>query len=91
MFVVIFLTTNSCFQGGVQSNVVPPELTIVIDCRIPVTVDLKKWEETVNRWCREAGNDVYIEYEQKQPQIQPTKLDNTNPYWVAFKEATDEL
>lgn len=64
---------------------------VVIDCRIPITVDVKKWEETVNRWCKEAGQGVYIEYEQKQQQIVATKIDNTNPYWVAFKEATDTL
>lgn len=64
---------------------------VVIDCRIPITVDTKKWEETVNRWCKEAGQGVYIEYEQKQQQIPATKIDNTNPYWLAFKEATDAL
>lgn len=79
------------FQGGVQANVVPPELILVVDCRIPITVDIKKWEETLNKWCKEAGQGVYIEFEQKQPQIEATKMDNTNPFWVAFKEATDEL
>lgn len=69
----------------------PPEFIIVVDCRIPVTVDLKKWEETVNKWCREAGQGVYIEFEQKDTRIPPTKIDNSNPFWVAFKEATDEL
>ncbi|KAJ8920151.1 hypothetical protein NQ315_011811 [Exocentrus adspersus] len=78
-------------KGGIQANVIPPEFVIVVDCRIPVTVDMKKWEETMNKWCRDAGQGVYIEYEQKQPQISPTKLDNTNPFWVAFKEASDEL
>ncbi|XP_068897319.1 aminoacylase-1-like [Tenebrio molitor] len=79
-------------HGGVQTNVVPPELEIAIDCRIPPeTVDIKKWEETINQWCKEAGPGIWIEYEQKQPQIPPTKLDNSNPYWIAFKEATDKL
>jgi aminoacylase len=54
-------------------------------------VDIKKWEETINQWCKEAGPGIRIEYEQKQPQIPPTKLDNSNPYWIAFKEATDKL
>ncbi|XP_023012522.2 aminoacylase-1 isoform X2 [Leptinotarsa decemlineata] len=78
-------------QGGVQANVIPPELVIVVDCRIPVTTDLKSWEETLNRWCKEAGQGVYIEYEQKQLQIPATKIDCSNPYWIAFKRATDEL
>lgn len=70
---------------------IPPEFVIVVDCRIPITVDLKKWEETIKRWCSDAGQGVRVEYEQKQPQVPATKLDNTNPFWIAFKEATDEL
>ncbi|XP_018568185.1 aminoacylase-1 isoform X1 [Anoplophora glabripennis] len=78
-------------KGGIQTNVIPPEFVIVVDCRIPITVDIKKWEETINRWCSDAGQGVRIEYEQKQPQVPATKLDNTNPFWIAFKEASDEL
>ncbi|KAL3268280.1 hypothetical protein HHI36_007401 [Cryptolaemus montrouzieri] len=78
-------------SGGVQNNVVPPEMVIAIDCRIPVTVDVQEWEETINRWCKEAGSDIFITYPQKQPQVAVTKLDVSNPYWIAFKEATDEL
>ncbi|KAK9892863.1 hypothetical protein WA026_022544 [Henosepilachna vigintioctopunctata] len=78
-------------SGGVQNNVVPPEMLVVIDCRIPVTVNIQKWEETLNRWCKEAGQGINVTYDQKQPQVPVTKLDNSNPYWVAFKEATDEL
>lgn len=78
-------------QGGVQSNVVPPELIFVIDCRIPVTVDIKKFEETINQWCKEAGEGIFIEYEQKQPQVAVTKLDSSNPFWIAFKQAADKL
>ncbi|KAJ3643732.1 hypothetical protein Zmor_026426 [Zophobas morio] len=79
-------------RGGVQTNVIPPELTIAIDCRIPPeSVDIKKWEETINQWCKEAGSGIWIEYEQKQPQVPSTKLDNSNPYWLAFKEASDKL
>ncbi|XP_076265532.1 aminoacylase-1-like isoform X1 [Rhynchophorus ferrugineus] len=78
-------------EGGVQSNVVPPELVITIDCRIAPTVDNAKWEDQINQWCKEAGKDVWIEWEQKEPQVPATKLDASNPYWLAFKEATDQL
>ncbi|CAH0555897.1 unnamed protein product [Brassicogethes aeneus] len=78
-------------QGGVQNNVVPPELTFTIDCRIPVTVDVVQWEATVNQWCREAGSDVFMEFCQKQPQIAPTRIDASNPYWVAFKQAASKI
>ncbi|XP_045474119.1 aminoacylase-1-like [Harmonia axyridis] len=87
------VTTINCtmMSGGVQSNVVPPEMIIVIDCRMPVTIDIQKWEETIHKWCAEAGSDIYITYSQKQPQVPVTKLDDSNPFWVAFKAATDEL
>ncbi|CAG9760516.1 unnamed protein product [Ceutorhynchus assimilis] len=78
-------------SGGVQSNVVPPELVITIDCRIAVTVENKQWEKQIKQWCKEAGSDVWIEWEQKEPQVPATKIDNSNPYWVAFKDAADEL
>ncbi|XP_066146010.1 aminoacylase-1-like isoform X2 [Euwallacea fornicatus] len=78
-------------KGGVQSNVVPPELVIVIDCRLAVTRDNEAWEALVNNWCKEAGEDVWIEWEQKEPQVGATKLDASNPYWVAFKQTMDDL
>lgn len=74
-----------------QSNVIPPLLTFAIDCRIPVTVDLIQWENTVDQWCKEAGKGVWIEYEQKQPQVPITNLDHSNPFWIAFKQVTDSL
>lgn len=81
----------SFFKGGVQSNVIPPEFTLVIDCRIAVTVDLEEFEETINKWCKEAGEGVWIEYQQKESQVPPTKLDESNPYWIAFKKAADDM
>ncbi|XP_066248195.1 aminoacylase-1-like isoform X2 [Euwallacea similis] len=78
-------------KGGVQSNVVPPELVIVIDCRLAVTRDNEALETLVNQWCKEAGEDVWIEWEQKEPQVGATKLDASNPYWVAFKQTMDDL
>lgn len=75
-----------------QSNVIPPEFLIVIDCRIPPeSVDVEVWEAIIKKWCEEAGPGIWIEYEQKQPQVPSTKLDSSNRYWTAFKEATDKL
>lgn len=78
-------------QGGVQSNVVPPEMVITIDCRNAVTMDNTKWEKQIKDWCSKAGSDVWIEWEQKEPPVPATKLDNCNPFWLAFKQATDDL
>ncbi|XP_068632984.1 aminoacylase-1-like [Battus philenor] len=78
-------------SGGVQSNVVPEKLTVVFDVRLAVTVDYDDFEKKINQWCKEAGDGVTIEFEQKNPKVECTKTDNSNPYWVAFKRACDEM
>lgn len=78
-------------RGGVQSNVIPPQLTLAYDVRLSVNVDHTQFEQMLNKWCEEAGGDISIEYEVKEPYIQPTAIDNTNPYWTNVKAACDEM
>lgn len=78
-------------KGGVQSNVVPPELVVVFDVRLSPTQDHKEFENMVNTWCKEAGTGTWVEYEQKCPQVDVTALDKNNPWWQAFKEECDKL
>nr|XP_021201319.2 aminoacylase-1 [Helicoverpa armigera] len=77
--------------GGVQSNVVPEKLTAVFDIRLSVTVNHVEFEAMINKWCKEAGDGVTFEFEQKNPYVEVTKLDASNPFWVAFKSAADKL
>ncbi|XP_013107881.2 aminoacylase-1 isoform X1 [Stomoxys calcitrans] len=78
-------------RGGVQSNVVPPTMVLGFDVRLALDVDHSEFEAQLHKWCEEAGGDIHLTYDQKQPRVTPTATDNTNPYWVAFKEATDSL
>jgi len=78
-------------KGGVQSNVVPPELVVVFDVRLAVTVDHAEFEDMVNKWCSEAGPGTYVEFEQKEPKVPVTKLDSSNPWWLAFRSACDDM
>ncbi|XP_017131340.1 aminoacylase-1-like [Drosophila elegans] len=78
-------------RGGVQSNVVPPLLEAVFDIRIAVTVDIAAFEKQIRDWCEEAGGGIELEFEMKNPFVEPTKIDASNPYWVAFKKALDDL
>ncbi|XP_058444394.1 aminoacylase-1A-like [Malaya genurostris] len=78
-------------SGGVQSNVVPPELMVCFDIRVAIDVKHLELENQLLDWCREAGGGIELEYDQKCPFVKPTKLDGSNPYWVAFKDALDEL
>lgn len=78
-------------QGGVQNNVVPPEMMAGFDVRLAVDVDHEEFERMVRSWCAEAGSDLRIEFQQKNPKVEVTKLDDSNPWWVAFKKECDSL
>lgn len=78
-------------HGGVQSNVVPPEIVVCFDIRIAIDVDHVELEAMFNKWCKEAGEGITVEYEQKSPYVPPTTLDDKNVFWMAFKSVTDEL
>ncbi|XP_076631647.1 aminoacylase-1 [Colletes latitarsis] len=78
-------------KGGVQTNVVPTSLTAIFDMRLDPSIDHEKFEAMIKKWCEEAGKDVTYTFEQKNPKIENTKLDESNPYWIAFKKACDDL
>ncbi|KAI4470852.1 aminoacylase-1 [Holotrichia oblita] len=78
-------------KGGIQANVIPPEFIATFDCRVPVTVDHNEWANTIEQWCKEAGEGVWVEYELKQPRVPVTLLNHSNPYWGALKTAAEEL
>lgn len=78
-------------EGGVQLNVIPDELIMTIDSRIAPTRNLEEWQETLERWCKEAGEGTFIVFDQKHPQVPVTCIENSNPYWVAFKNVFEQL
>ncbi|KAK5645355.1 hypothetical protein RI129_006655 [Pyrocoelia pectoralis] len=73
-------------NGGVQSNVIPDEFTLVFNTRVPVD-DFEKFEETVNQWCKDAGKDIWIEDLHKGGKYPITVTDDSNIFWIAFKKA----
>lgn len=78
-------------NGGCQINVVPPELSVCFDVRLSIDVDVEKMEKTVIKWCEEAGEGVTVEFLKKSSFIQPTKIDENNPWWVAFKNECHKM
>ncbi|XP_026476680.1 aminoacylase-1A-like [Ctenocephalides felis] len=78
-------------QGGVQSNVIPDKIKLGFDVRVAVNQDHDEMEALIRKWCEEAGENVNLEFKIKDPYVQPTVLDETNKFWVAYKQATDEL
>lgn len=80
-------TSNiTIINGGIQQNVVPPEITMTVDIRMSNTIDHEQFERDVRDWCRQAGTDVQIEFIDKLHRVEPTRLDDSNPYWIAFKK-----
>ena len=62
------------------------------DCLIPPeNVDVALAKEVITKWFKDVGYDLLIEYPVQEPQIRHTKVDGSNKYWVAFKEAIDKL
>jgi aminoacylase len=78
-------------HGGVQANVIPVEYKMMVDNRLALDIDHVEFEAMLKKWCDESGEDITFSFEQKQPKVPPTKIDSSNAYWVAFKEAIDEL
>ncbi|XP_046582536.1 aminoacylase-1-like [Haliotis rubra] len=78
-------------KGGVQYNVVPAELFACFDIRTPPHVDLTEFEKELWRWCREAGDDVTLEFDQKSDSPHKVPIDSSNPWWTAFMSACKSL
>lgn len=77
-------------NGGAQSNVLPPEISVMTDFRLSIDVNHDEFEAMVRRWCDETG-DVDYEWDLKDPYIPPTNIDESNSYFTAFKAAFGEL
>ncbi|XP_037936846.1 aminoacylase-1-like [Teleopsis dalmanni] len=78
-------------SGGVQSNVIPPQMVACFDCRLALDVNHTEFEAKLKKFCEEAGGGIDIEYEHKLPRVEPTKMNDSNPYWTSFKTAIDKL
>lgn len=78
-------------EGGIQANIVPPELSVMFDIRLALEVNHEDFLAQINTWIQEAGGNIEIEFEQKEPYVAPTNITPDNIYWTAFKAATDEL
>lgn len=66
-------------------------MTAIFDCRLDPSIDHNEFEAMIKKWCEEAGSDVTYSFEQKNPKVENTKLDDSNPFWIAFKKACDDL
>lgn len=78
-------------KGGVQSNVVPSEMSSVFDIRITPTMDLEEFENKIKQWCKEAGEDVCYEFLERCDNYVLTPTINEDPWWNAFGTACKKM
>ncbi|XP_025207029.1 aminoacylase-1-like isoform X3 [Melanaphis sacchari] len=78
-------------NGGCQVNVVPTELSVTFDIRLAIDVNIEKMKKTVQEWCCNAGPGVYVKFKDNPIRVRPTKIDNSNPWWIAFKNECDKM
>ncbi|XP_058466583.1 aminoacylase-1-like [Malaya genurostris] len=78
-------------SGGIQGNVVPPEMMLCFDIRVSNDISLEAFDAQLEKWCKESGGGIRIEHDVKNPVTAVTKLDASNPFWVAFKGAVDKM
>uniref|UniRef100_A0A673MUI2 N-acyl-aliphatic-L-amino acid amidohydrolase n=1 Tax=Sinocyclocheilus rhinocerous TaxID=307959 RepID=A0A673MUI2_9TELE len=71
-------------KGGVAYNVVPAEMDVSFDLRIPPTVNLQEFEEKIKAWCKVAGEDVTYDFAQKHMDQNFTCTEESDPWWHAF-------
>uniref|UniRef100_A0A665THG6 N-acyl-aliphatic-L-amino acid amidohydrolase n=1 Tax=Echeneis naucrates TaxID=173247 RepID=A0A665THG6_ECHNA len=94
------LNTSECFtlgdvttvnmtmvKGGVAYNVIPAEMDVSFDLRIPPTVNLQEFEAQIKQWCKEAGEDITYKFAQKHMNQDVTSTEESDPWWSAFSGA----
>lgn len=45
----------------------------------------------IENWCKEAGENVELIWLHKQDIVPPTKIDDSNKYWMAMQKSFEEL
>ncbi|XP_046354328.2 aminoacylase-1B-like [Haliotis rufescens] len=78
-------------KGGIQFNVVPAELGLSFDIRMPPSVDVIKFENQIKAWCQEAGEDVTYDFVIKDTNTKTAPISKQDPWWNAFSSTLERL
>ena len=52
---------------------------------LPFNVNNEEFGNMIERWCQEAEEEVYCTFDQKDQFVEYSKVDESNPFWIAFK------
>ncbi|CAG9532143.1 unnamed protein product [Cercopithifilaria johnstoni] len=78
-------------EGGVQLNVIPTEIKVWFDIRIPPTHDFKELENQISKWCTDAGSDVTYSFIKNTRIKAMTPTTDDDPWWHAFSSVFKQL
>ncbi|XP_072938842.1 uncharacterized protein [Epargyreus clarus] len=77
-------------EGGIGTNVIPTEMSAVIDMRLAVSANVADVGNMVESWRMEAGNDTKIDFIRHDLISLATPLDS-NPYWQAMVQTAKDI
>lgn len=78
-------------EGGLQRNVIPPEISVIFDMRVTPHWSQAKAEKLIDDICKETGDGVSYEFLHKSDVMPSTSVDDSNIWWKTFKSACDEM
>ncbi|XP_046962240.1 aminoacylase-1-like [Vanessa cardui] len=78
-------------EGGVAPNVIPTNMTVVMDMRLSVDAEVNEVQDMINSWMAELGDASSLEYIRRVENSPATAVDETNPYWMAMRDTMKEL
>jgi len=74
---------------GMGVNCVPSEAIACVDIRNPPSVPLEEFENTLKEWTQKEGMEY--EFFTKCSQHAVTSIEDTNPWWLTFKNSMKEM
>ncbi|XP_014294162.1 aminoacylase-1 [Halyomorpha halys] len=78
-------------EGGVQNNIVPPEIVVGFDIRVAADGNHEELANWITDVCKKAGEGVYPEYIQKDVKVSPTLLSGENQFWKTMQTTLKTL
>ncbi|XP_041971985.1 aminoacylase-1-like [Aricia agestis] len=77
--------------GGIANNVIPSTITVIVDVRLAMSTTATEAQQMVDTWTRALGNGTKVKFIRKIDESVPTAIDDSNQYWVAIKDAANDL
>ncbi|XP_013187083.2 uncharacterized protein LOC106132269 [Amyelois transitella] len=78
-------------NGGTANNIIPSHVSLTFDIRLGTRVVEKDFQQKLEAWISEAGDNVTLTYISKNKQSPATQIGLKNPYWNAITAAALSL